>query len=232
MPGHSYGRDKVKVFTIKPDAEGVFIERINRFLAIVKIGSEEYVHVHDPGRLEELLYPGNRVLLKREEGKNRKTRWDLIAAWYEKYYVFLNSKYHRPISEKILRSLFPEDNVKAEVSVGHSRLDFLVGTTYVEVKGCTLEIAGKALFPDAPTERGRRHVDILKNTVRSGGSALLLVLIFHPHAKCFAPYEERDAKFADAFYSAIRAGVGIRMVRLGYDGASVNYYGEIGLCNH
>ena len=119
---------------------------------------EQYVHVRDPGRLKELLYPGNKVLVKHKSGEKRKTQWEIIAAW-DNEWVLINSGYHRAISEAILNnpkiSPFGElDGLKAEVTVGHSRLDFMLekdeGQIALEIKGCTLEIDNIALFPDLP----------------------------------------------------------------------------------
>lgn len=235
MPRHSHGKDKVTVLHIDWDVEAVFLSRPNRFVGIVDIGGkEEKVHVHDPGRLEELLYPGNRVLLKRAEKPGRKTRWDLIASWYEGQWVFTNSGYHRQISENIVRRLFSGE-IKAEVTVGHSRLDFVVkdgeNITGIEVKGCTLTENGVALFPDAPTERGRKHLETLISMMKEGKKAVLLILVFRKDSRCFAPNERTDPKFAETFGRAVEKGLMVRPVLLEYDGRDVWWKGEIGLCS-
>lgn len=83
MSGNIDGKDKVRIFEVEGDCEGNFLSRPNRFTGIVEIeGRKETVHVHDPGRLKELLYHGNRVLLKYAYKPNRKTKWELIAARY------------------------------------------------------------------------------------------------------------------------------------------------------
>ena len=169
----------VKIADVPWDSQGTLKSRPNRFLAIVDIEQngtvlkDQKVHVRDPGRLKELLYPGNKVLVKHRPGENRKTQWEIIAALDDDW-ILINSGYHRAISEAILRN--PEispfgklDRLKAEVSVGHSRLDFMLEKDGqqigLEIKGCTLEIREIALFPDAPTERGAKHVESLKGLV-------------------------------------------------------------------
>ena len=217
------------------DAEATFLLRPNRFTGIVDMeGEKEIVHIHDPGRLEELLYTGNRVLLKRADAKGRKTKWDLIASRHDNQWVFTNSGYHRKISEKIVRSLFPNADIRAEVNVGHSRLDFVVrdgkDTIGIEVKGCTLTEDGRALFPDAPTERGRRHIETLMEMMKDDNRAMLLVLVFRKDSECFAPNEKTDPKFAEVFWGALRKGMELRAMMIEYDGKTLWWNGEIGVC--
>ncbi len=217
MSGHNSGEDKVEVgvplIRIPWDAEGVFVERPNRFLGVVDVIHPEVlmgerVHVRDPGRLKELLYRGNRVLLKRAVGEGRLTEWDLIAARGGGEWVLVHSGYHREISRRILENtdispLGPITPLRAEVSVGHSRLDFLARTAdgrdaWIEVKGCTLARDGVALFPDAPTERGRRHLRALMDIRGRGVDAHVIMLVFR-EAECFAPNAETDPEFASLF---------------------------------
>ncbi len=204
---------------IVPDAEGTFVSRPNRFLGIVDINGvgEQEVHVHDPGRLRELLYPGNRVLVRRAQGGKRRTAWDLIAAKNDGDVILVNSAFHRGMVEKILElGLIPQlcqlKDVRAEVKVGDSRLDFMLTTNEgdeiaVEVKGCTLAIGGRALFPDAPTTRGARHVRELTEFVRKGGRAAIIVLVFRPEATSFSPNASTDPVFTEALRKAVDAGV-------------------------
>ncbi len=232
-----------RILRVKADLEAVFIERINRFLAAVDIdGSEELVHLHDPGRLSELLFYGNRVLIKSASSPSRKTRWDLLAAHNENSgWVFVHSGYHRQISEKLLSDpdLTPIrgiGSVRAEVKLGKSRTDFLVrrkGTDeelWLEVKGCTLARGGVALFPDAPTERGRRHLAELSDAVKRGKSAGVLFLIFRSDSKCFMPNEETDAKFASEFWRGVSVGVKMFPFVLNYDGEWISFVKKIPLC--
>ncbi|MFP3872349.1 MAG: DNA/RNA nuclease SfsA [Candidatus Natronoplasma sp.] len=232
---------KEELLMVPSDERGIFQERKNRFLGIVKIGDkEEEVHVRDPGRLEEILYPGNEVLLERAESEERKTDWSLLAGKVKEDWVFVNSGYHREIAEKILDSeeCSPFGEIRgygAEKKLGESRIDFLLEKAdqkiWLEVKGCTLAEDGRALFPDAPTERGRRHVEELSKVVDEEGiSAALLFLVFRADADCFAPHERRDLDFSKAFKQAVKKGVDVKAVKLEYDGSFIRCSGEIPLC--
>ncbi len=239
MPSNNYGESKV-IFTLPYDSKGIFLERPNRFLGKVLINDkEELVHIHDPGRLSELLYKGNEVLLKKYNKEKRKTKWELIGAKYKGNWIFTNSKFHRIISQRILEdpAISPfgrVDEIKAEVKIGKSRIDYLLiknkKRIWVEVKGCTLEENNIALFPDAPTIRGRRHVEELKNMIYKGDDASLLILVFHPHVKCFAPNEKKDEKFAESYWNAINNGLRVYPSLLQYDGRNIIFKGYTSLC--
>ena len=234
---------------IPHDAQGIFINRPNRFLGMVEISdnnvsnsSYEHVHIHDPGRLRELLFPGNGVLLKRINNPQRKTRWDLLATRdpEDTHWVLVHSGLHRPLMENLLKksNLSPFGqivDIKPEVRVGNSRLDFQLNlktgnNVFVEVKGCTLAIDGIALFPDAPTIRGTRHIHELLELKSKGHSAALLVLIFRRDADCFAPNSDTDLAFADAFCLALKGGIEIHLLKFEYDGSTLAYIGKIPVC--
>jgi len=239
MPSDNHGKGKV-IFTIPYDSKAIFLDRPNRFLGKVLIdGKEELVHIHDPGRLSELLYHGNEVLLKKYCNEKRKTKWELLGAKYKGNWIFTNSKFHRIISERILKdpqiSPFGKvEDIKAEVKTGNSRIDYLLMKNgkriWVEVKGCTLEENNIALFPDAPTARGRRHVEELKKLIEEGDRAALLILIFHTNIKCFAPNEKRDKKFAETYLDAINRGLEVHPLLLQYDGKNIIFKGYTSLC--
>lgn len=238
-----------KVIDVKWDCVGTFVERPNRFLAVYDVKTEdgsvlkkEKVHVHDPGRLLELCYPGNKALLKRASGEHRKTKWDLLAAWTESGWVFIHSAYHRYISEWVLNSdvsPFGEvELIKPEFKAGHSRLDFLLtkpdgSKTAVEVKGCSLAIDGVALFPDAPTERGRRHINTLMELRETDGyTPAVMILVFRPDAKCFRPKADTDPKFAATFYDALENGLNVHLLQFQFnkEKKSIEYLGTIEVC--
>ncbi|MFP4050112.1 MAG: DNA/RNA nuclease SfsA [Thermoplasmata archaeon] len=213
---------------IRYNKKGIFLERKNRFLGSVRFknGKENDVHIRDPGRLKELLFEGNEVLLKKADNENRKTNLDLIGAKFDDLWVLINSGYHREITENILEaeSISPFDKIdsyKPEVKLGDSRIDFLIKKNgkniWTEVKGCTLAKNGEALFPDAPTARGKKHVDELREVVKNGDRGALLVLIFRSDAECFRPYEKRDPEFTDSFYNAYEEGVEIYPLLLSYN---------------
>jgi sugar fermentation stimulation protein A len=230
---------------IPTDTVAVFRSRPNRFLGIVDLpmtdGSfqEVYVHIHDPGRLTELLFPGNRVLLRRAaKDSHRKTSWDLIAAAYDTEWILIHSAYHRHISDWIFS--VPEVNpfeplsvVQAEVKIGHSRLDYILTRTdatqiAVEIKGCSLTLDHTALFPDAPTARGKRHLELLRDIQENHSmDAALIILVFRPDSKRFAPNDNTDPEFASTFWSCIESGVQVYPMVFQYDGDFVRYTGTI-----
>jgi sugar fermentation stimulation protein A len=226
------------------DLEAIFLQRPNRFLAHIEIdGYDGYheAHVHDPGRLKEILIPGNKVLVRKAKNTSRKTSWDLIAGSVGKYWVLINSSFHRRISENLLsrddiNPFGPSVSLKPEVKVGNSRLDFLMKDEsgkdlYIEVKGCSLTSAGKALFPDAPTTRGNRHLKELIELRRNGNRAGVLILVLGPRAECFSPNFETDPVFSDTFIDAVRAGVEIHPIQFKLREHEMEYCGPIPLCS-
>ncbi len=228
------------------DVEGLFVERPNRFLGIVEVGMEAgaekvKVHVHDPGRLPDILTPGNRVRLKHVRGRNRKTEWDLIAGKNDGDWILVHSGYHRRICEVLfgIKEISPFKGVQEvipEVKVGKSRIDFLLKTEdgkeiWVEVKGCTLAEGKVATFPDAPTIRGTRHLEELATIKKDGVRAAVLFLVFRPETSCFLPNGKIDPKFSDAFWKALDHGVEAKFLVLEYIDSSMYFKKEIGLCD-
>jgi sugar fermentation stimulation protein A len=163
----------LNLLKINTDAIAVFKNRPNKYIAIVDIiepfiKKNVTVHVHDPGRLSEILFLNNKLLLKHVDKPARKTEWDVIAGNINNSWVLIHSNYHRKISEIIFKKrLLPFEHyftdIKPEIKYNHHRLDFLCTDsknkkTWIEVKGCTLGVENKALFPDAPTIRGTEHL--------------------------------------------------------------------------
>ncbi len=231
---------KEALLKVPSDERGIFKERKNRFLGSVKIGNETVeVHVRDPGRLNEILYPGNEVLLKRAENQDRKTDWSLLAGRVDEHWVFVNSGYHRAITERILEKhrLSPFERIEgyqAEKKLGKSRIDFLLKKDdrdiWLEVKGCTLAEDGTALFPDAPTKRGKRHVEELIQVKDKKTDAALIVLVFRPDAKCFSPNKKTDPDFTAVFERGVEEGLSVHPISLKYTEDKIYYIGEIPLC--
>jgi len=235
----------VELFKVPYDAQGIFLERPNRFLGRVDITSpfeqkDVLIHVHDPGRLPDLLIPGAQVRIKKAVNPNRKTGWDLLAVKNKDHWVFVNSAYHRKIVEYILarQEISPFEHVTAiqpEVRVGKSRLDFCLTLmdgqkVFIETKGCTLAIDEKALFPDAPTSRGCRHVAELAELRQQGHRTALITLVFREDASCFAPHFDIDPKFSKAFQEAFNKGVEHYSMVIGYKDSALVYHGTIPLC--
>lgn len=199
--------------------KGRFIKRLNRFEAIVYInGEENLVHVPNTGRCRELLLEGAVVLLEKRDGKHRKTAYELIMVYREDKLVSIDSQLPNKLAEEAVRSnviieLQNYDYIKKEVVFGDSRIDLYMEKegekTFVEVKGVTLEVDGVAKFPDAPTERGTKHIYELIKAKQQGYRACLLFVIQLDFANYFTPNSIMDPKFAEALISANSAGVEI-----------------------
>lgn len=227
----------VKLLEIRTDFEATFIARPNRYLAKVDIdGSIELAHVHDPGRLQELLYTGNKVLLRKASNTNRKTAYDVIAAKLGDEWILINSAFHRKISEAILGNseINPIKDLleyKAEVKYGKSRFDFYIqskkGTIWLETKGCTLSENKVAIFPDAPTTRGLRHIQELTEIAKAGKEKAAVLILVLTDSNTFRPNSITDPKFTEAFYEAMELGVRIYPVLLEYKEEYIHYKGII-----
>lgn len=222
------------------DAEGILRARPNRYLGIVDLPGQSgvEVHIHDPGRLTELLWPGNRVLLKRISSAHRKTGWDVLAAWHANQWVLVHAGHHRKIAEALLQSdsspFTRPFQLRAEVRHANSRLDFLLtntggGKIWIEVKGCTLAVDRVALFPDAPTVRGSKHLQSLIQICAEGQRAGLLILIFRQDVDYFKPNIATDPVFAENFWLAVQAGVAVHPVVLEYLGGEIRVVREVGI---
>ena len=206
-----------------PLQEAEVVRRPNRFAVELREGL--ICHLHDPGRLPELIYPGNRVLVRPTRGA--RTSCSVTAAWGGEGagWVLTDSRFHSDIAARFLP---PE--AEREVRVGGSRLDFRVDDVYVEVKGCTLAKGGVAMFPDAPTERGRRHVMELARLASEGHGAMIMVLVMRRDASCFSPNWETDPGFSEALLEALGRGVALRALRFSFDPPRLTYLGDIPLC--
>ncbi|MBY7145085.1 DNA/RNA nuclease SfsA [Virgibacillus sp. NKC19-3] len=198
-------------------------KRINRFIAEVFMdGKKEQVHIKNTGRLTELLHPGAAVILEQSGNPNRKTRFSLIAAAKNGSWVNIDSQApNRVAFEAITVGKIPNFSkvnvVKREVTFGASRFDLYVEQEnrkgFIEVKGVTLEKDGIALFPDAPTLRGAKHVWELARAALEGYTCTVLFVVQMKTARALVPHREMDAAFADALLEASRKGVQI----LAYD---------------
>ncbi|MBC7253153.1 MAG: DNA/RNA nuclease SfsA [Actinobacteria bacterium] len=199
--------------------EGFFLERPNRFLAVVELGGEPAnAHVPDPGRLRELLVPGARVRLRPADRPGRRTAWDLIGVECPEGWVNIDSRLPNLLFAEALREGWLEEfpstsRVTPEHRYGESVLDFLLEgdgpPCLVEVKGCTLAAEGVALFPDAPTSRGTRHLEELMSAARAGYRACAVFVVKHPGARVFAANAATDPLFAHTLNRAALAGVEI-----------------------
>ena len=198
--------------------------RPNRFIAEVELdGKIERAHVKNTGRLKELLMPGAVVYLEDHAGRmgTRKLRYSLIGV--EKGDVMINMDSQAPnkvceealLSERLqLPGMGKLVSVKREKTFGSSRFDFYVEDEHgqigwLEVKGVTLEEAGVARFPDAPTERGVKHIEELIKAVHEGYNGFVLFVIQMPEIRYFEPNDQTHKAFGDALRTAKKEGVHI-----------------------
>ena len=196
---------------------GRFLERPNRFIAYVEIsGKKETVHVKNTGRCAELLIPGATVYVQKSDNPERKTQWDLIAVEKGERMVNMDSQIPNKVVEEWIRSgnLFPGATlVKPETTYGNSRFDLYIEVgerkIFMEIKGVTLEDNGVVRFPDAPTERGVKHVEELALAVKDGYEAYLFFVVQMKDVKYFAPNMKTHAAFGEAMRKAREEGVNV-----------------------
>ncbi len=196
---------------------GEFISRPNRFIANVLIdGKEEVVHVKNTGRCRELLTDRAEVFLSLSSNPERKTKYDLVAVRKGAKLINMDSQIPNDVTEEWLKNgkIFPESAViKREVKHGSSRFDFFITDgdrkAFLEVKGVTLEEDGIAMFPDAPTERGIKHINELIALRRDGYNAYILFVIQMEDVHLFRPNDNTHKAFGDALRRADKEGVKI-----------------------
>ena len=195
---------------------GRFLARPNRFIAHVEIGgNKEIVHVKNTGRCRELLTVGAEVWCRFDPNPARKTHYDLITVRKSDRLINMDSQAPNAAAKEWLRSggLGDIQNLKAESFHGDSRFDFSFTkdgkTCYLEVKGVTLENDGVCAFPDAPTERGVKHLRGLAALAQQGYGAYVLFVIQMPDVKYLHPNDATDPAFGAALRDAAAAGVQI-----------------------
>ncbi len=190
----------------------VFLNRPNRFIAEVEIdGHKETVHVKNTGRCKELLIPGCEVWLTAPDSPGRKTKYDLVAVRKQSGILF-NIDSQAP--NKVVREWLAKqdyDVVKPEYTFGDSRIDFYMERGdrkyLMEVKGCTLEIDGVGYFPDAPTERGVKHIRELMKANAAGYQAILAFVIQMDGVTVVHPNVDTHPEFGEVLEEAKQAGV-------------------------
>ena len=197
---------------------GVFLKRPNRFIAEVEIdGRKETVHVKNTGRCRELLVPGCEVWLTAPGTPGRKTKYDLVVVRKSTGVLFnIDSQAPNKVVKEWL-STQGFDRVIPEYTFGDSRIDFYMEKGderfLMEVKGCTLEFDGIGYFPDAPTERGVKHIrELIKAKARGYRTALAYVIQMEGVSEV-RPHREMHSEFGEAIDDAINAGVEILFLR-------------------
>ncbi|MCK9152318.1 DNA/RNA nuclease SfsA [Methanobacterium alcaliphilum] len=201
--------------------QGYFLERPNRFTVrfLYHDTKEDLAHLKDPGRLKELLQPNVKLLLRKvPENPKRKTNFDVIAVFKDNMWVLINSGFHSDLAANLIESTlvdeFKDYSIeKREYTFGKSRLDFLLTSKnrymLVEVKGCTLVKNHHALFPDAPTARGKRHLEELIEGKKQGFDSTVLFLIMKEDASYFSPNYTTDPDFSKTLKQSYENGVNI-----------------------
>ncbi len=195
-------------------AGAVFLDRPNRFIAHVSInGVIETVHVKNTGRCKELLLPGAEVFLTAPGAPGRKTAYDLIAVCKRSgRLINIDSQAPNQVAREWLDGQ-GFDEIAPEYRYGQSRLDFFMARGaeryLMEVKGCTLEMDGIGYFPDAPTERGVKHLRELAKAAAEGYRALLAFVIQMDGVTEVRPNAAMHPEFGDALNAAQEAGVGV-----------------------
>jgi sugar fermentation stimulation protein A len=214
-----------------------FENSLNRFVAVVKFNDNICnVHIPTTSRMRELLYPGANVFISYNSGKNRKTQYDLKAVIYNGILVSIDSGVPNKILQKALSNhdidkLSDWSLDKCEVVYGNSRLDFRLSRggeiMYVEAKSVTLVNEGWALFPDAPTSRGTRHLFHLINAVENGHQASVIFIIQREDANSFSPNTATDPVFAAALKEAYNAGVQVLPLKCIVTAKSIKIVAEV-----
>ncbi|MCX7922897.1 MAG: DNA/RNA nuclease SfsA [Clostridia bacterium] len=201
-----------------PLAEGRFKERLNRFEAIVDIdGIPELVHVPNTGRLKELLVGDAEVIVRKYDNPDRKTRFGLLLVLKDGVWVSIDSAnvpnkiVYEALERRELAPFSQYQSFKREVTVDNSRFDFALFSSeqdyFIEVKGVTLVDNRTALFPDAPTSRGRKHLEELIELKRNGKGAGVVFIIQRQDADIFIPNDITDKDFGRLLRKAYAEGV-------------------------
>lgn len=198
--------------------KGIFLSRPNRFTAWAEfLGQKQICHVKNTGRLGELFVPGAEIYAAAAGGKNRKTAWDIVAVNKQGRLVNVDSQAPNAAAAEFLQRRYPLARLKREAVFEDSRFDFFIEDhnrkRFIEVKGVTLEENGIALFPDAPTLRGKKHLQGLIRARRQGYEACVLFVIQMKGVCRFRPNRAADAAFAQTLAQAAQNGVEV----LAYD---------------
>lgn len=203
--------------------EASFLRRENRFACLVELeGSKERVYLPNSGRLNSLLFPGQTVFLAERLSSSRRTRFDLVTTVLNGKSVSVDARVpgelvYQALRQRTLPQFGVYSAIRREVAFGQSRLDFLLSSPtsqrFLEVKSVTLVQEGRALFPDAPTLRGRRHLKSLTWAKKEGYEAAILFVIQREDAESFSPNDAVDAEFGHVLREAQLQGVDVYAYR-------------------
>ncbi|MBP1925191.1 sugar fermentation stimulation protein A [Sedimentibacter acidaminivorans] len=194
-----------------------FINRPNRFIANIEIdGKNEICHVKNTGRCKELLTDNATVFVEEFDSSTRKTKYDLISVYKGERLINMDSQVPNKVFHEWVKNSGLFENItmiKPEYKYGNSRFDFYIETIdkkiFVEVKGVTLEENDVAMFPDAPTLRGLKHINELINSVEDGFEAYVVFIVQMKNIKYFTPNNKTHMEFGEALVLAKSKGVNI-----------------------
>lgn len=194
--------------------KGKFISRPNRFIAIVEIdGVKEVCHVKNTGRCKELLIPGVTVILEKSSNEKRKTKYDVLAVYKGDKLINIDSSAPNKVFFEYLKKQPGITKIKPEAKYKSSRFDFYIERgaekVFIETKGVTLEENDIFMFPDAPTERGVKHINELIDAKENGYTSQIVFIIQADYGMYFTPNEKTHKAFAEALKEADRKGVEI-----------------------
>ncbi len=222
---------------------GILIKRYKRFLADITLadGSRLTVHCPNSGSMRGCAVPGSRVILSKSENKNRKYAWTLEMVENNGVWIGVNTAMTNHIVREGLENGLIDDfgkitSVQAEVKVSEkSRLDFLIqtenGPAYIEVKNCSLVEGKTAMFPDAVTARGTKHLRELEHLLKKGVRAAVLFCVQRSDGDCFRPAREIDPLYAETLSEVRQKGVQVLAYRANVRPESITLTDKITLCS-
>lgn len=217
--------------------EAKFINRPNRFIANIEIdGRNEVCHVKNTGRCKELLIPGAKVFVEEADNCKRKTKYDLVSVYKGDMLVNIDSNAPNKVFYEWLSGFKERGDIlliKPEAQYKNSRFDFYIETAkskgFVEVKGVTLEKDGVALFPDAPTERGVKHLNELIDAKQNGYMAWIVFIVQMQKVRYFMPNETMHKAFSDALKAAQSQKVNIIALDCGVTKDSIEIKNQVNI---
>ncbi|MDP2663826.1 MAG: DNA/RNA nuclease SfsA [Dehalococcoidia bacterium] len=222
-----------------PLMQGAFLQRLNRFVALVEVdGKEELAHVANSGRLRELFQPRIPVYLRRAAREGRKTAYDLALVDLDGRLVSVDSRLPNDLVQEALlegsiAGMEGYTDIRREVPYGAHRIDLLVQNgepCLIETKSITLVAEGRALFPDAPTERGASHMAALLRFRRESGKAAVMFVVQRDDAVSFSPNDQADPGFGRALREAAAGGVMVRAFACRVGLQEISLSREIPIC--